>query len=386
MHSKRLSRLLGLCLAFGSAAAAPAPSSETPSLATLARGIRPDFLLGSFASGLDPAKPENTPLAEFFVRNFNIMTVGVYMTGTQRRPGAYNFEKTDALVDFAAQHNLKVHLHPLMGGAEYTPKWVNEGGYSATALAELMRDRITTLLTRYRGRIHYVDVVNESLTGNGRKPDGQWNWQEKNHRGGEHVWMRTLGMYQGARHSFPRYLVEAFRAARTAGGPELKLILNEWGNETTRSPRALPFLELIQALREEGVPVDGAGLQLHTRLKDGVLHGWASNQPFDFDAFSAQLALYARAGLEVHITEFDIHLGPDPTTEDHAMQGRCYAEILRRVLQSPAVKSFKTWGFTDRASWKADGKDGRPLLLDEALQPKPAYLRQIEMLRAAAQP
>jgi endo-1,4-beta-xylanase len=391
VHSHKLIRVYGLWCAFSSAAAAVTAvaadrSAAEPSLVTLARQVRPEFLLGSFASGLDPAKAENAPLADFFVRNFNIMTVGVYMKSTQPQPEAYSFAKTDALIDFATRHNLQVYLHPLIGGAEYTPKWVNEGGHSAAVLSQLLRERITTILTRYKGRIHYVDVVNESLTGNGRNSDGQWAWQEKAFRGGDHIWMKTLGMEQGAKHTFPRYLVEAFRTAREAGGPEVKLILNEWGNETTKSLRALPFLELIQALRAEGIPVDGAGLQLHTCLKNGLLHGWASNQPFDLDAFSAQLALYARAGLEVHITEFDIHLGPDPTPEDFALQGKYYAEILQRVLRAPAVKSFKTWGFTDRHSWKADGKDGHPLLLDESLQPKPAYLRQVEVLRALAQP
>lgn len=387
MHSNRPARIFGLYLALVSAAAAvaataPARPTEAPSLFTLAQRVRPDFLLGSFASGLDPVKPGNTPLAEFFVRNFKVVTVGVYMTATQRQPGAYNFEKTDALVDFATQHNLRIHLHPLIGGAEYTPRWVNEGGYSAAALSQLLRDRITTHLTRYQGRIHYVDVVNESLTGSGRKPDGQWTWQERNHRGGEHVWMRTLGMYQGTKHSFPRYLVEAFRTARAAGGPELKLILNDWGNETTRSPRGHAFLALLQALREEGIPVDGAGLQLHCRLKDGQLHGWANHLPFDFGAFAAMLRLYEQAGLEVHITEFDIHLGTNPTPQDFELQGKYYAEILRHAFQSPAVKSFKTWGFTDRHSWRADGQDGHPLLLDAQLQPKPAYFRQVEMLQS----
>ena len=231
-----------------------------------------------------------------------------------------------------------------------------------------------------------LPIFNECLTGKGRKADGRWEWQERAFKGGEHVWFKTLGMYQGKKHAFPRYLVEAFRLAREAGGPDLKLILNEWGNETTKSARAQPFLELIQALREEGIPVDGAGLQLHTRLKNGTLHGWADNQPFDLDAFSAQLQLYAQAGLDVHITEFDIHLGPEPTPEDFELQGKYYAEILRRVLQATAVKSFKTWGVTDRHSWKADGKDGHPLLLDENLQPKPAYRRQVEMLRALAAP
>lgn len=203
---------LAIALITGLVAPSAPVFSATPtaadSLVTLAQRIRPDFLLGSMAGGLDPAAEKSRPLADFFVRNFNIMTVGVYMSG----------------------------------------------------------------------------------------------------------------------------------------------------------------------------------LQLHTRLKNGTLHGWANNQPFDLDAFSAQLQRYAQAGIDVHITEFDIHLGPDPTPEDFALQGKYYAEILRRVLQAPAVKSFKTWGVTDRHSWKADGKDGRPLLLDENLQPKPAYLRQVEMLRALAAP
>jgi len=364
------------------AASVAAPGSE--SLVSLARKVRPDFLFGSVASGLDPKNEASQPLSDFFVRNFNIMTVGVYMKATQPKSGAYNFEKTDALIAFAQEHQLKVYLHPLFGGSEYTPTWVNEGSLSAEALRKIMRERITTILRRYAGKIHYADVVNESLTGKGRKPDGQFEWQEKAFRGGEHVWLKTLGMYQGKKLQFPCYLVEAFRIAREVGGPDLKLVLNEWANETTKSARGLAFFELIQALQEEGVPVDGAGLQLHCRLKGGVLQGWANNQPLDLDAFSAMLKLYEQARIEVHITEFDIHLEADPTPQDFELQGKYYAEILRRVLQSPSVKTFKTWGFTDRHSWKANGKDGRPLMLDEKLQPKPAYLRLVDMLRRIA--
>jgi len=377
----RLAVLGGLLLALGGASGA----EVTPdSLVNLAQRVRPDFLLGSFASGLDFTRNGNPAAADFFRRNFNIMTVGVYMNGMQRQSGAFSFEKADALIQFAQENHLKVYLHPLIGGAEYTPKWVNEGSLSAEALRQIMRDRITTILTRYQGRIHYVDVVNESLAGKGRKADGQFQWQEQAYRGGDHVWMKTLGMYQGRKYQFPRYLVEAYRIAREVGGPDLKLILNEWDNETTKSPRGLPFLALIQALREEGIPVDGAGLQLHCRLKDGKLITWGNRQPFDFDAFDAMLKLYEPAGIEVHITEFDIHLEPNPTEQDLAQQGKYYAEVLRHALHSPAVKSFKTWGFTDRDSWKADGQDGHPLMLDKNLQPKPAYLRQIEMLRAQA--
>ncbi len=355
-------------------------TGEVPSLVTLARNIRPDFLLGSFASGLESSEERNSAAGDFFRTNFNIMTVGVYMQGTQPQRLGYNFKTTDALIDFAEKNRQKVYLHPLIGGAEYTSQWVYEDGLSSEALLHLLHDRITTILSRYKGRIHYVDVVNEALTGQGTKADGSFDWQEKAYRGPEHVWLKTLGMYQGKKHQFPNYLVEAFRTARQAGGPDLKLILNEWGNETTKSMRGHAFLALIQALREEGVPVDGAGLQLHCRLKKGKFCGWASDLPFDFEAFAAMLQLYEQAGIEVHITEFDIHLEANPTERDYELQGQCYARILECALSSPAVKSFKTWGFTDRHSWKENGQDGHPLLLNENLQPKPAYLRQIQML------
>ena len=273
----------------------------------------------------------------------------------------------------------------MFGGWEYTPGWVNNGNFSAEELSKIMRDRITGILTRYKGKIDYVDVVNESLTATGIKEDGQIHWQEVNHKGKKHVWMQTLGMYKGEKHEFPKYLVDAFRISREVAGPDVKLILNEWANETSKSWRADVFLQIVKNMREEGIPVDGAGMQLRCHLKNGVLCGWANSKPFDFDAFDELLAKYEKEGIEVHITEFEIHLGPNPTKEDYELQGIYYAEIVKHALKSPIVKSFKTWGFTDAHSWKADGKNGHPLMLDEKLTPKPAYTRTVEMMKSMKQ-
>ncbi len=258
-----------LCAGNLSAADSINPGSTVPdeSLATLATRVRPGFLLGSFASGLEPSRVERAPQAEFFRRNFNIMTAGVYMNSIQRAPGDIDFARLDALIAFANTNKLKVD--PLRR-------------------VFLASNRITSILNRYRGHIHYVDVVNESLTGTGRKPNGDFDWQVKAWKGGDHVWMKTLGMYQGHGHEFPAYLVEAFRIAREAAGPDVKLILNEWGNETTKSLRGQTFLDLMKALRAEGIPVDGAGLQMHSRVKDGVFRDWLG-KPFDFQAFDAML-------------------------------------------------------------------------------------------------
>ena len=356
------------------------PASEV-GLATLAMNLRPDFYLGSFASGLNPSDTSFARISGIFKKNFNIATIGVYMTSTQREHGNYNLERIDGLVDFATANNIQVHFHPLIGGQEYSPEWINTGVFTKEELELIMRDRITTILTRYGSKIQYVDVVNEALDGN-MKSETEFSWITSV-RGRDHIWMKYMGMYQGKKYSFPQYFVDAFRIAREVGDKNLKLIVNENCNASTTSPDGIATIQLVKAMREEGIPVDGAGIQLHGMIRDGVFYEW-KDIPFEIEAFDALLKMYEEAGIDVHITEFDIHLPQNPTEADFQLQGKYYAEILKHAIMSPAVKTFKTWGFYDKAAWKPDGIDGHPLMLDENCNPKPAYTQQVEMLKAIA--
>lgn len=357
--------------------------SQTPDegLANLAQSVRPGFLLGSFASGMNPSDTAFERISGIFRNNFNITTIGIYMTSTQREPGKYNLERVDGLVDFAAANNIEIYFHPLIGGQEYSPEWINTGVFTQEELEKIMRDRITTILTRYGNKIQYVDVVNEALDGR-MKSDTEFTWITSV-RNRDHIWMKYMGMYQGKKYSFPRYFVDAFRIAREAGDKDLKLIVNENCNASVTSPDGLATFQLVKAMREEGISVDGAGIQLHGMIRDGIFYEW-ENIPFELESFDELLKMYEEAGIDVHITEFDIHLPQNPSEADFELQAEYYAEILQHAIMSPAVKSFKTWGFYDKAAWKPNGVDGRPLLLDDNLSPKPAYIRQIEMLRALA--
>ena len=304
------------------------------------------------------------------------------MTSTQREQDKYNLERVDNLVEFGKSNNIKVYFHPMFGGATYCPDWINKGTFSKEELEKIMRDRITTILTRYGKKLQYVDVVNEALDRGTMTADGEFDWRTKDSRG-EHIWMKTMGMYQGKKYKFPQYLVDAFRISREVGGKKLKLVLNEYANATTKSQRGNTFLALVKAMKEEGIPVDDAGIQLHCTLKDGLLYE-SGKEPFDFDAFDAMLKQYEEARIDVHITEFDIYMPENPTEADFELQGKYYAEILNHAIKSPAVKTFKTWGFTDKSPWNRGGHKGYPLLFDESINPKPAYIRQVEMLKSLA--
>lgn len=359
------------------------PSSVNTSyegLAKMAKKIRRDFYLGAFGTGLNPKGADNSQLESIFKNNFNIITVGIYMQSTQREKDNYNLDMVDYMVDYATKNKIKVYFHPLFGGATYCPEWIKNGTFTKAELDKIMRDRITTILTRYKNKVHYVDVVNEALATGNMTADGEFDWRKSDSRG-EHVWMNVMGMYQGRKYKFPQYLVDAFRISREVGGKKLKLVLNEYANATTKSSRGEAFLALVKAMKDEGIPVDDAGIQLHCTIRNGIFSE-SGKEPFDFDAFDAMLKKYEEAGIDVHITEFDIYMPDNPNEADFELQGKYYAEILKHAIQSPAVKSFKTWGFTDKHAWNRSGPDGHPLLFDKQYQPKPAYIRQAEMLKS----
>ena len=73
-----------------------------------------------------------------------------------------------------------------------------------------------------------------------------------------------------------------------------------------------------------------------------------------------QLPKYEKERIEVHITEFDIHMNPNSSKEDYELQGKYYAKALKHIM-----KSFKTLRFTDAYSWNAGDKNRHFLMLDE---------------------
>lgn len=362
-------------------------TSKPKGIAQLATAVRPGWRIGSHFSASNYGKTiegDKEKTFELFKTNYNILTAGIYMPQLMRTKGVMNFNQTDELVDFAQKNKIDVYFHPLIGGIQYTAPWVNNGNFTKEELQVIMRDWIRSVMTRYKGKVKYVDVVNEALSG--MQPDGvqfKWNSGWKEDHTDKNVWLETMGMYQGKKILFPNYFVDAYRIAREICGSDCKLIYNEWGDATTKSAKGLTVFKLMKAMKEEGIPVDGVGMQLHCAIQDGQFiekPGMVKKQPFDFAAFDEMLAMYQNAGIDVHITEFDIHLSQNPTEADFELQGRMYAEIVKHAIQSPAVKTFKSWGICDKYSWQPEKYNANPLIWDVNFMPKPAYKSQVEML------
>ncbi len=118
----------------------------------------------------------------------------------------------------------------------------------------------------------------------------------------------------------------------------------------------------MRGLKTAGVPIDGVGFQVHSNLR-GV--------PADF---VANVQRFKALGLDVAITEADVGLRLPASESDLRRQADVYRTIVRDCL-AIGCASLTFWGFTDGRSWIPETQPGMgaATLLDEQLQPKPAF-------------
>ncbi len=225
---------------------------------------------------------------------------------------------------------------------------------SREELLERMRDHIHTVVGRYKGKIKVWDVVNEAIA------DGGTNILRNS------LWFEIIG---------PDYVAKAFQYAHEAD-PDAILRYNDYGLENASKRRKL--IDLIQSLKEQGVPVHAIGSQAHVNVSTS------------FETMDRALAEMATLGLPIHITELDVNSaqgGQRSTSADVSAnaattqgglvseadrrQAEAYAGIFRAfVKHRDVVKMVTFWGANDAVSWRANGK---PLLFNGDNQPKPAF-------------
>jgi endo-1,4-beta-xylanase len=320
------------------------------------------FPIGVAVSVRNITGPDTTLILE----QFNSLTPenAMKMGPIHPEEGRYYWKDADAIVDFATSHGIRIRGHNLCWH-EQTPPWLfkDAQGNDVTkeVLLQRLKDHITTVVSRYKGRIYAWDVVNEAVADYA----GPGNSSILRNS----PWYRICG---------DEFIAKAFEYAHAAD-PDAQLFYNDYNTE--RPEKRQRIYRLLKQLVDAGVPITGVGIQAH----------WSIFEPSP-DDLRATIDLFSGLGLKVQITELDISVYPWEKERRDLRPGEsdAYTPRLQQQQADQYKKVFSVfreykgritgltfWNVSDKHTWLDDypvrGRKNYPLLFDTAGQPKKAY-------------
>lgn len=304
-----------------------------------------------------------TDEAGLIVKNFASVTPenAMKMGPIHPKENEFFWRDADSIVAFAETNHLKIRGHTLCWHNQ-TPRWMftNAAGdtVSKEILLQRLKEHITTVVSRYKGKVYAWDVVNEVISD---KPDEYLR---------SSPWYRICG---------EEFIAKAFEYTHAAD-PDALLFYNDY-NEINPVKREKIY-RLVKSLKDAGVPINGVGLQGH----------WAINEPSE-EELTNTIKKFADLKLKVQVTELDISVYPkehtrrerrpeDSNTEFTAEKENAQVEMYKRCFRvftkyKNVVTGITFWNISDRSSWldnfPVPGRKDYPLLFDKNLQPKKAF-------------
>ena len=288
--------------------------------------------------------------------------------------GAYDFEESDAFVAYAQSNGLTIIGHTLVW-KNSAPDWFFKGDdgkvVSRDVLIQRLEAYIETVVTRYKGKIAYWDVVNEAVD-IFRTKDGQKYAKLKST-----PWHDIIG---------DDYIKIAYEAAHRAD-PDCKLLYNDFN--MYQKEKIDFIIAMVKSLRTQGVPIHGIGSQGHMFMQHPLL-----------EEVEYWLKACYKANIPLHITEMDISVLPNAwkhkgaSVEDRfdlaaefnpyskgipervlKQQARRYKALFKLFLKySSNVERVTFWGVWDGNSWRnylpMQGRTDYPLLFDRNFKKK----------------
>jgi endo-1,4-beta-xylanase len=300
--------------------------------------------------------------AEMIRQQFNSLTPenAMKMGPIHPQENVYHWTDADSIVAFAQRYHLRVRGHNLCWHTQ-APGWMfkDSSGNVVTKekLLQRLKDHITTVVSRYKGKLYAWDVVNEAIA------------DDSNHIMRPTLWYQICG---------EEFIEKAFKYAHAAD-PNAVLFYNDYNTEIPAKREKI--YKMLKGMLAKGVPINGIGLQAH----------WSINTPTR-EELDSSIRLFSSLGLQVQITELDISVYPGKqggqmvkankddstaafTEEMQQKQMEKYKmafEVFRKYKKQITGVTF--WNVSDRYTWlDSRGKKNYPLLFDKDLHPKKAY-------------
>lgn len=255
-------------------------------------------------------------------------------------PNVWDFQRADAILEFAEQNSMKVKGHALIWHSQ-APQFIDDN-LKRAKLNKYMTRHIHKTTKHYRHQLHAWDVVNEAVADDGSGLR-------------DSVFSRLTG---------DRFIKNSFRLTH-AFDHKAKMIYNDYGTESLNAKSDAVF-ELMQRMVAKRVPIDEVGFQAHF---DARFVPSKAELVANFERFGD-------LGLTVNVSELDVRIARVAGTMAHklGLQKQIFQRVAAACVEAANCTAVTTWGFTDAHSW-IDAQFGADdaLLFDENYQRKPAY-------------
>ena len=277
----------------------------------------------------------------------------------------WNWEAADKWIEHVAASGQVLRIHGPIG--PQCSQWAQQDDRTAEELEENLRDFMKALCLRYNGKkgVEYLDVVNETVS-----TEGLW-FGPKPGLGWENPW--TIIGYDEDENRTPLYLKYAFQIA-TEHAPDMKLIYNQHTDYIFGLDWSL-IKETVLYLREQGLRVDGIGVQGHFNV------GWEQISG-QVKALEALIDWAHQNDLEFHITEFSAWMQDGISAEELEKQAATYEAVMKLMVEKSTngIVGWNTWHIDDGSGWR---KHLYPALFDTSYMAKPAYYAIQQVLEGA---
>ena len=306
-----------------------------------------------FGAAIAPVVLSDPAYAALYASEARVVTTDYSLKFDALRPAPdrYDFGGADSLLAFAQKNRLPMRGHTLVWN-ENAPDWLRR--LSGRETERVFDEHIETVVSRYAGKLHSWDVVNEPF------------WPDHGKEGGyrDGPWLAAMG---------PAYVERAFRRV-AAIDPAAKLVLNEAHCENDNSygkairPR---LLNLVDKLLNAGLRLDAVGLQCH--LQPDIARD---------NSFVRSYIEQIGGGLvDIYITELDVNDEPfqGSLADRDAASAREYEAFLTEILKARRVTAVILWELSDKYTWYLSlpkvrenlaRRSPRPLPFDDRMQPK----------------
>jgi endo-1,4-beta-xylanase len=236
----------------------------------------------------------------------------------------------------------------------------------AAQVKNALKNWVTTMVTRYKGKITGWDAANEVVV------DGTGELRTSANSSGSggdfFYWADYLGK---------GYIDSVFRWANAAD-PVAKLFINDYNLESDNR-KLDSLIKIITELKTADVPIHGVGVQMHISIN-------TNNAGID----NALQKLVA-TGLLIHVSEMDVRINPansSPFTatqsllDQQAQKFKYVADAYFRLVPSGQRYGLTVWNLTDADSWiVTSGKQEAPTLFDGSYNKKAAFNEFIKGLQ-----